>query len=64
MLETRRIADDLGSTVLAFWPNRYRLLAPRADFDDYLRGGAATNCAYLTGRLGIYLTEIPLQRCV
>jgi hypothetical protein len=26
MLETRRIADDLGSTVLAFWPNRYRLL--------------------------------------
>jgi hypothetical protein len=26
--------------------------------------GAATNGAWLTGRLGIYITEIPLQTCV
>ena len=63
MLETRRLADDLGSTVLAFWPNRYRLvlLVPILMTTS---GGAATNCACSTGRLGIYLTEIPLQRCV
>jgi|GEM_PF-4452024 hypothetical protein len=64
MLATGRNTEDPGSTVLAFWPNRYRSVL-RVPILMTNSAGAATNGALPDRKVrGIYITEIPLQVCV